>query len=307
MGKVAFLFSGQGAQKVSMGEAFYHASPAARAVYDQADALSGGMVTRVSFQGPQEELNRTLYSQPCLMTMEAAALAALREAGVTPQAAAGFSLGELTAMLCAGMVDFETAFAMVSRRAALMDAAAQAHPGGMAAILGAGAEKVEALCREAGAEPVNYNCPGQIVAAGTQEAVARLLELAAAQGLRAVPLAVSGAFHSSLMREAAAAYEAELEGFSIQPPQIPLYANRTAQPYPQEGYRGLIASQICHPVRWEETIAHLRADGVDTFVEVGPGKTLCGFLRRIDRGLAAAAVEDPASLEKALALVAQNA
>ena len=234
--------------------------------------------------------------------MELAAAAALTESGVHADMAAGFSLGELSALAYAGMADFETMFSLVCRRGELMQEAAEANPASMAAVVKLTAEQVQEICGGFSAVyPVNFNCPGQVSVSGRAEEMKAFGEAVKAAGGRVLPLKVKGGFHSPFMETAAAAFAAELEGTELRMPEISVYANRTAAPYPGEGREAegkeLLGGQIVSPVRWEETIRRMIADGADTFVEIGPGETLCGMIKRIDKNVRTFAVSDMAGLE----------
>lgn len=282
MKKTAFLFAGQGAQYPGMGRSLYEASPAARAVFDMGERLRPGTLD-LCFAGNAAALSLTENTQPCLFLTDLACARAAVEAGVTPVAAAGFSLGEIAALAFCGVLSDEDAFRLVCRRGEAMAACAAETPGGMAAILKLEDTVVEELCRGAGeVYPVNYNSPGQIACAGTVEGVDALIAAAKTAGGRAVRLNVSGAFHTPFMEKAGCVLREILSGMEIHAPQIPLYANRTACPYPahREGIAVLISEQVCHSVLWKQTVLALDADGVETYLEVGAGKTLCGLVGR---------------------------
>lgn len=301
MGKIAFLFAGQGAQHPGMGQALYQASPAARQALDASEQVRPGTLKQC-FQGPEEELTLTLNTQPCLFAVDYACAAAARERGIEPDCLAGFSLGEVAAAAFGGVFSFEEGMRLVMRRAQLMQDCAQAHPGAMLAVLRLSPAQVEAICRQAGqAYPVNYNCPGQTVVACAREVAEQVSQLAAAQRGRALPLKVSGAFHSPWMEEAGRGLAAYLADMTLSQPSLPLYANATAQPYGQDGRQaaGLLARQVYSPVRWQDTLERMAQAGVDTFVEVGAGTTLSGLVRKTLPQAAVYNVSDPQSLEQA--------
>lgn len=284
MGGVAFLFAGQGAQHPAMGIDLVEASPAAARVFALADEMRPG-TTEQCRSASKEELSQTENTQPCVFAHDLAAAEALRERGVVPAACAGFSLGEVAALTFAGAFDERTGFELVCERAKLMAAAARRHPGGMRAVIKLDAARVECLAAQAGAEcwPVNYNSPQQTVVAGSPDALQVLDGLVKEAGGRAMKVAVSGAFHSPYMDEAArglALYMAE--GKTPSATAVPVIANMTAAPYPKDPAEAadVLAGQVCHAVRWVDTLRTLRDRGIDTFVEVGPGKTLTGLVKR---------------------------
>jgi [acyl-carrier-protein] S-malonyltransferase len=293
LSKIAFLFPGQGAQAVGMGKAVAEAVPAARALYDRASDLLGYDLAKLCFEGPAEDLDSTVYSQPALFVTSLAALELLRHESpdivLSCEGAAGLSLGEYTAMVFAGVFDFDAGVKLVQARGAAMQDAADATPSGMVSILGLERVQVESLCEQArGGETLqiaNLLCPGNIVVSGTNRACERVAELAEKQGaMKAVPLAVAGAFHTSIMRPAVDRLAAALAHVPMFAPRIPVVSNVDAQPHnDQEEIRRLLIKQVVEPVRWEDSIQYLLAQGFDQFYEVGPGRVLRGLLRRIDR------------------------
>ena len=281
MGRVAFVFSGQGDQYPGMGKELFEKYPTAGGIFDLCDQIRPGTANQC-FSGTAEELKETANTQPCLFAMELAAAEVLREKGIVPDAVAGFSLGEVIAAAFAGLFDHSTGFSLVCRRGQLMQAAAEKQDTAMAAVVKLPAETVEALCanhREL--YPVNYNCPGQITVSGlSSEMTAFSAEVKAAGG-RALPLKVKGAFHSPFMADAAKAFAEDLAKTEMNPPAIPLYSDVTAEEYSGDPAY-LLAKQIASPVRWEALVRNLIAAGVDTFIEIGPGKTLANMITKID-------------------------
>ena len=299
MGKIAFVFSGQGAQYSGMGQSLCEASPAAKFVFELADSLRPGTSSQC-FSGTVEELSVTKNTQPCLYCVDLAAAKALEEKGVRADYAAGFSLGEVAAAAFAGIFTDKSGFEFVCRRAEAMQKAAGENPGSMAAVLKLTNEKVEELCGKfTRVWPVNYNCPGQLVVAGESGQLKEFQELVKAEGGRAAPLAVSGGFHSPFMESAASELEGVLANIELDKPRLPVYANFTAKPY-SDNAKELLMSQVKSPVRWQETVEALAAQGVDTFLECGPGKTLCGLIKKTVKTARVFQVQDAETLNAAL-------
>ena len=303
MGKIAFLFAGQGAQSVGMGRDLYDAVPAAREVYDMGESLRPGTLA-TCFEGPAEALGQTENTQPCLFLTDLACAKALTAAGVTPDAVAGFSLGEVPALGFAGALTEEDAFRLVCLRGETMAKCAEEHPGGMAAVLKLPEETVEKLASEfEEVWCVNYNCPGQISCAGKTESIAPFCDAVKAAGGRAVPLAVSGAFHTPYMKKTSDVLRARLDEMDVCAPKTPVYANLTGDLYPADicGVKDTLSRQVSSGVRWETAIRNLYAAGFDTFIEVGAGKTLQGLVKKTLEGVTILGVSDVASLEATLA------
>lgn len=299
MGQIAFVFPGQGAQHPGMGQSLYETFPAAKAVMDRCEALRPGTLEQC-FSGTLEALTETVNTQPCMLAVELAAAAALEDLGVKPGFAAGFSLGEIAALACAGAATVEDAFSIVCRRAALMQQASEAADSAMAAVLKLSNEQVEALAAPfAHVWPVNYNCPGQVTVAGFADELKEFLAQVKAAGGRGVPLKVRGGFHSPLMESAAQGLREVLAGFALTAPAIPLYSNYTGLPYEASALKENLANQVSHPVRWEAAVRHMIAQGADTFLELGPGKTLSGLIGRIDSGVRTFPVEMAEELAQA--------
>jgi [acyl-carrier-protein] S-malonyltransferase len=291
--RVAFLFPGQGAQTVGMGRTLYDSLPAARDLYDRANAILGYDLARLCFDGPAEDLDSTVHSQPALFVTSLAALESLRHESpdvvLSCEAAAGLSLGEYTALVFAGAIDFESGLRLVHERGAAMQVAADATPSGMVSILGLERSQVEELCDKARhgetLQVSNLLCPGNIVISGTNAACERAAEMAEGAGaMKAVPLAVAGAFHTPIMRPADEKLAAVLAKVQIRQPTIPVISNVDAQSHddPQE-IRQLLIKQVIEPVRWEDSMRYLLAQKFDQFYEVGPGRVLRGLMKRIDR------------------------
>lgn len=285
----AWLFPGQGAQHVGMGKDLDQAFPAAREVFDRAEAASELPLKRLCFEGPEDELNRTDVCQPAIFAVSAAVLAALGEAPAAPAYAAGLSLGEYSALYAAGAMDLETAVRLLVRRGRYMQEAATATPSGMVALLGADEDVANRVCDAARGDgvlvPANFNAPGQIVLSGTGEACRRALAAAQDCGASgAMELKVAGAFHSPLMQPAADRLREALDAAEIRPPRVPVLSNVTGRPHgePPE-IRRLLLEQLTRPVRWQQGCEHLRAQGADAFLEIGPGRVLAGLMRKLDR------------------------
>jgi [acyl-carrier-protein] S-malonyltransferase len=290
MSKIAFVFPGQGAQAVGMGKDVYDALPNSRAVFEKGDEVLGFPLSKLVFEGPDSELKQTVNTQPALLTASVAYLEALREQGMKPDYVAGHSLGEYSALVAAGVLSYEDAVTLVRLRGRFMEEAVPGGQGAMAAVLGAEREALAVLCQtiseESGVvELANVNCPGQIVVSGSQEGVNGVVQrVKEAGGKRAIPLEVSGPFHSSMMRAAADRLAEELKKVTFNTPNVPVIVNVTASPVTDpEEIRELLVRQVYSPVLWQDSIEWLIADGVDTFVEIGSGSVLAGLIRKIDK------------------------
>lgn len=305
MGKIAFVFAGQGAQYAGMGKSLYEASPAAKAAMDEAERLRPGLLD-LCFSGDKDALSQTRNTQPCLMAVDYACAAALMEAGVRPDGLAGFSLGEIAALPVSGLLRFTDAFRLVLMRAELMQACAEQNPGGMVAVLKLADEVVEALCVAHGAYAVNYNCPGQVVCAMLSDRIPAFSDAVKAAGGRALPLAVGGGFHSPYMHDAAAGLKDYATTLAFQAPAVPLYADATCEPYTQGEAASLLGRQVESPVRFTELVRRMQADGYTDFVEVGAGKTLAGLIGKIGGAARIAGVEDQDTLAGTVALLKEE-
>ena len=297
MGKIAFVFSGQGAQTKGMGKELYECSPAAKAVFDMADSIRPE-TTAQCFEGEKAVLDRTVNTQPCVFAVDLAAAAAVAEKGIVPDYLAGFSLGEIVGLGFSGMLSYEEAFKLVCKRGELMDAAAKERESTMVAVVKIPPEKVEEIAgRFEDTYPVNYNSPAQTVVATAVEKADELCAAVKEEKGKGVKLAVSGGFHSPFMNSAAQGLGEYLVNVEINEPKTPLYSNVTAQPYSGD-YKALIKSQVISPVQWQKTVENLIAEGVDTFIEVGVGKTLTGLIKKINPDVSAFFVNDKKSLDE---------
>ena len=281
MGKIAFVFSGQGDQHPGMGKDLYKKYPAAKKVFELCDSIRMNTSFQC-FKGTEDELKETKNTQPCLFAMELAVASVLLENGMSPDVLAGFSLGEVVAATVSGIFDKETGFRLVCKRGELMQCEAEKFDTSMVAVMKLIPEQVKEICSKySDVYPVNFNCPGQITVSGLSTQIADFSVDVKAAGGRAIPLKVKGAFHSPFMKEAAEAFAQELAASEVKEQIIRLYSNITAQPY-GEDVVGLLSDQICKPVQWEKIICNMIADGVDTFIEIGPGKTLTNMIKKIN-------------------------
>ncbi len=290
--RTAYVFPGQGSQKVGMGCDLYDNFESARAVFFEADKTLGFPISKLCFEGPEEELRQTINAQPALVTVSYACYrAAISVAGdgkiLAPSFLAGHSLGEYTALAVAGVLDFSTAVYLARERGRLMYEAGQKHPGSMAAVLGMEESAVSALCDETGTCLANVNCPGQIVISGPEENIEKAVALATSRGaIRALSLQVSGAFHSPLMQPAVDSLSGIISRLTFNNPSVPVVANTTALPLTQaDDIKDELINQLCHSVQWQRSIEYMVHSGVDTFVEIGAGKVLAGLIKRINRNV----------------------
>lgn len=304
--KVALVFPGQGSQYLGMGKDIYENYHEARAIFDEADETLGFPLSKICFEGPKEELDDTINTQPAVFTMSVACLRALESKREAASFIAGHSLGEYTALVAAGALGFADGLRLVRERGRLMKLAGQKNPGGMAAIIGLDAETIERICQEISfrlpastIQIANYNSPGQIVISGDKGALGKAMAMAKERGAkRVIPLAVSIAAHSPLMRPAAEEFRRAVEAIPFSKAHIPVVANATARPItePEEIKEELVA-QLTSPVRWVESVRWMLAQGATVFIEIGPKKVLTGLIRRIERGVQTMNVGDVAGVE----------
>lgn len=295
MGRITFVFSGQGDQFSGMGKDLYEQYTAAKEVFDLCDAIRPETSAQC-FGGTDEELKETKNTQPCLFAMELAAASVLTHNRIKPEAVAGFSLGEVVAAAFSGLVDYNTGFRLVCRRGELMQSAAEAQDTSMAAVVKLDNETVKELCAKYSAVyPVNFNCPGQVSVAGLSSEMADFSADVKAAGGRALPIKVKGGFHSPFMNEASARFAEELSKVTFHKSDVVLYSNKTAKPY-TEDVADLLSEQIKSPVLWEETIRNMITSGIDTFIEIGPGKTLTNMIKKISAEVKVYSVSDLATV-----------
>lgn len=308
--EIAFIFPGQGSQYTGMGKELYHSYAAVRKLFEEADEILGFSLTNLCFNGPDDELQKTVNAQPAIYAVSVACAHILQENGINPSAAAGHSLGEYSAFTVSGAITFSDGIKLVRKRGQFMQEAVPLGRGGMAAILGLDNAILEHICREVSysegiVEIANLNCPGQVVISGEIKALQRASLLAKEAGAkRCVSLPVSAPFHSNLMCPAGEKMALELAAVTVREPMMPVVANVTAD-YVNNSREicNLLVRQISSPVRWEESIGRLLKDGFNTFVEAGPGSVLTGLLRKINRKSSTVNVENLASLEKVIALL----
>ncbi len=302
--ELAIVFPGQGAQKVGMGRDFFDNSPSVSDLFNKADEILGYSISDICFNGPDEELTKTLNTQPAIFVMSIAALTLLREKGFEPSMTAGHSVGEYAALVAAGVLSFEDGLRLVAKRGRLMQEAGTTAPGTMAAVIGLDYETIKKCCMDSYSagivEIANFNTPEQIVISGETAAVERAAELIKAKGAkRVMPLNVGAAFHSRLMKTAAESLATHLDGVDFKHPSMPVVVNATAEMLTDASkIKETLKTQMLGSVMWVDSIRAMAADGIDTFVEAGPGRALCGMIKKIDLSLTTLNIEDMATLEK---------
>ncbi|MBP1761829.1 MAG: [Acyl-carrier-protein] S-malonyltransferase [Firmicutes bacterium] len=299
---LAFVFPGQGAQRPGMGKELAANYAEAARIYDQADEIVGYKLSALCFEGPAEQLNKTEFAQPALLTTSLAILEVVKKHGLSPVMMAGLSLGEYTALVATGAMSLQQALPLVQHRALFMQTAVPDGKGAMAAVLGLEADQVTEICQRAKGmvDIANYNCPGQLVISGETEAVNEAGASLKKIGGRVVPLAVSVPSHSQLMRDAAIKLQPELHSVDWQEPSVPVVSNVNAQANPRKDFADLLEKQLFSPVLWEQSIRYM-LNQVDYFVEIGPGSTLSGLIKKIDRSRLLGHIEDIPSLNKVIA------
>jgi len=300
--KTAYVFPGQGSQWVGMGRDLYQGFDAAKAVFEQADEALGFSLSRLCFDGPEDELRQTINAQPAIVAVSFACLEASRKAGVALPPArfvAGHSLGEYTALAAAEVLDFATTVYLARERGRLMHEAGELTPGGMAAIIGLDETPLAEVCAQTDTRVANINCPGQLVISGAESNLNQAVEMAKAKGAyRAIPLQVSGAFHTPLMQSAVDGMAQVIATLAFKDPAIPVIGNTKAQPLTTaESVKEELLQQLCNCVQWQRSVEYMVGGGVSTFVEIGPGKVLAGLIKRINKSVKILNIGDAESVK----------